>query len=151
MGVAMANQKLNKVKINKVAVVVAAIPYFALGYPWFAFFRDAWFYGGGLTVEQLLEGPSYAVAFGVAIGGALVTSYVLALLMAKTGTRTAVGGMGIAALGWLGFTAAVMATQYTFEARSPGYFGVTAGYPLLALLIMGAILGAWPGRSKHED
>ena len=106
-------------------------------------FRDPWFHGGGLTVEQLQEGPGYAVAFAVAIVSALVTAYILAFLVGSTGEQTAIRGMKIALLVWLGFVCAVMGTQYTFEARSLGYFAVTAGYPLLGLLIMGAIVGKW--------
>ena len=129
--------------VNTKAVLVAAMPYILLGYPWFSIFRDPWFQGGGLTVEQLQQGPSYAVAFTVAIVAALVTAYILALLVSATGARTAMGGMKVALLVWLGFVCAVMGTQYIFEARSPGYFAITAGYPLLGLLIMGAIIGGW--------
>ena len=140
---------MSNLKVNRKAVVVATIPYILLGYPWFSLFRDTWFHGGGLTVERLQQGPSYAVAFAVAICSALVTAYVLAFLIAATGEQTTLRGIKIASLVWLAFVAAVMGTQYTFEARTLGYFGVTAGYPLLGFLIMGAILGGWrrrPGR-----
>ena len=60
-------------------------------------------------------------------------------------------GIKIASLVWLAFVGAVMGTQYTFEARSLGYFGVTAGYPLIGLLIMGAIVGGWRGRPEREE
>lgn len=129
--------------VNIKAVVVAAVPYVLLGYPWFSVFRDPWFHGGGLTVEQLQDGPGYATAFSVAILSAIVTSYVLALLVVRTGKQTPVRGMKIAALVWFAFVGAVMATQHTFEARSLGYFLITAGYPLVGFLIMGAIVGAW--------
>jgi hypothetical protein len=130
-------------KVNIKAVLVAAVPYILLGYPWFSVFRDPWFYGGGLTVEQLQNGPGYVTAFSVAILSAIVMSYVLAFLIVRTGEQTPVRGMKIAALVWLAFVGAVMATQHTFEARSLGYFLVTAGYPLVGFLIMGAIVGAW--------
>ncbi|RMG26795.1 MAG: DUF1761 domain-containing protein [Armatimonadetes bacterium] len=141
--------------VNVTAVIVAAVPYILLGYPWVSMFRDPWFHGGGLTVEKLRNGPGYATAFGVAIVSAIVTSYVLALLVVRTGERTLIRGMKCAALVWLAFVGAVMATQYTFEARSIGYFLVTAGYPLVGFLIMGAIVGAWrrkpgPGRSSEQ-
>lgn len=138
-------------KVKKSAVAVAAVPYILLGYPWFAMFRDTWFHGGGLTVEQLQQGPSYAVAFGVAICSALVTASVLAFLIAATGELTAMRGLKIAALVWLAFICAVLGTQYTFEARSLGYFAVTAGYPLIGLLVMGAILGGWRSPPQTDE
>jgi hypothetical protein len=54
-------------KVNKRTVIVATIPYILVGYPWFSVFRDPWFHGGGLRVEQFQQRPSYAVAFGVAM------------------------------------------------------------------------------------
>ncbi len=144
-------KRLSRNTVNMKAVVVAAIPYVLLGYPWFSMFRGPWFHGGGLTVEQLQQGPGYATAFSVAIISALVTAYVLAFLVARTGKQTAMRGMMIAAFVWLAFVCAVMGTQYTFEARSLGYFAVTAGYPLVGFLIMGAIVGAWRGRVSAEE
>lgn len=133
--------------VNRKAVVVAALPYILLGYPWFRLFRDPWFHGGGLTVEQLQQGPGYAIAFTVAIASALVTAYVLAALLAATGAVTPWRGVRLAFVLWFAFIGVVMGTQHTFEARPLGYFGVTAGYPLVGLLIMGAIVGGWPKRA----
>ena len=133
------------------SVLVAAVPYILLGYPWFSMFRDPWFHGGGLTVEQLRDGPGYLPAFSVAIVSAIVTSYVLAFLVIRTGEQTSIRGMKMAALVWLAFIGAVMATQHTFEARSIEYFLITAGYPLVGLLIMGAILGGWRGKPETES
>ena len=137
--------------VNVKGVLVAAVPYILLGYPWFSVFRDPWFHGGGLTVEQLRNGPGYVTAFSVAILSAIVTSYVLAFLVVRTGEQTSMRGMKLGALVWLAFVGAVMATQQTFEARSVGYFLVTAGYPLVGLLIMGAIVGGWRGKLKTGD
>ena len=135
-------------RINLLAVLVAAVPYVLLGYPWFSVFRDPWFEGGGLTVEQLVNGPSLAVAFTVAIVSSLVMAYVLALLVIRTGEQTAARGMRMGALVWLGFVATLLGTQYVFEARSVAYFFITSGYPLLGLLIMGAVVGGWRRRAE---
>ena len=134
------------VRIPKRAVVVSALPYVLLGYPWFSTFRDTWFHGGGLTVEQLQQGPGYAAAFAVAISSALVTAYVLAFIIEATGAPSLGRGIKVAALVWLAFVAAIQGTQYVFEARPLGYFGVTAGFALVGLLIMGAIQGVWHPR-----
>ena len=51
--------------------------------------------------------------------------------------------MMIGALLCAGLVAAAMATEYAFETRSLQIFAITAGYPLLGGLVMGAIIGAW--------
>ncbi len=142
---------MGKGKINKLAVIVAVIPHILLGYPWFSVFRDTWFHGGGLTVEQLQNGPGYGVAFSIAIAGALVTSYVLAYVIVRTGEVSLAHGVKTALVLWLAFVCAVMGPQYTFEARSLGYFAVTAGYALVGFLIMGAVIGLWPAYSKRME
>lgn len=135
-------------RVSKLGAVVAAIPYILLGWPWFALFRDPWFHGGGLTVEQLETGPGYAVAYSVAIVSSLVMAYVLSLVVVGAGAPSAARGAGVGLAMWLGFIAPLLATQYTFEARSLAYFGITAGYPLVGLLLMGAIVGRWNRRSE---
>lgn len=124
-------------------VVLAMVPYVLLGYPWFSAFRDPWFHGGGLTVEQLRSGPGYATAFSLAIAAGVLTARVLAFLIARLEWTNALGGLRAGGLAWLGFVGPVYATQYTFEARSLAYFGITAGFPLIGFLGMGAILGRW--------
>jgi hypothetical protein len=38
---------------------------------------------------------------------------------------------------------AAFATEYAFEARSIQIFAINAGYPLVGMMVMGAILGVW--------
>ena len=130
-------------KINHTAVIVAAIPYTLLGYPWFAIFRDPWFEGGGLTVEQLMNGPGYPTAFSIAIISSILIAYTLAFFVNRTGEPTVSRSIKIGLLIWAGFILPLLVTQYSFEARSLAYFAITCGYPLIGLLIMGIIIGSW--------
>ncbi len=125
-------------KIPIPTVIVAAIPYVLMGYPWFSIFRDPWFYGGGLTVEQLTKGPGYFEAFSVAVISSVIMASILAFVIISTGEQTVLRGLKIAFLMWLGFISTLLATQYIFEARTLAYFAITAGYPLIGMLIMGA-------------
>jgi hypothetical protein len=133
-------------KVNLFSVIVAALPYILLGYPWFSIFRDPWFEGGGLTVKQLINGPSYLFAFIVAIISGLLMAYSLAIILIRTGKQTIIGGLKSALFIWVGFILPLLASQYTFEARSLEYFAITSGYPLLGLIIMGTIIGAWKNK-----
>ncbi len=74
-------------------------------------------------------------------------AYVLAWLIVHTGQQTVMGGLRLAALVWLGFIAAVIGPMYAFQAFSLLFFAITAGYPLVALLVMGVILGRAMGKT----
>jgi hypothetical protein len=136
-------------RVSRLSIVVAAAPYLAVGAPWFSAFRDPWFEAGGLTERQLQEGPGFAIAYSAATLTSLCMAYVLAVLIVRTGERTAVRGVGMGLLIWCAFIASVTGTQYIFEGRPLIYFCITAGYPLIGLVVMGAILGAWPSKAPE--
>ena len=126
------------------AVGVSAMVGFVLGFLWFSvLFSQLYLDGLGKTAEQLAMGPSTLHASLLQLAGNLAMAYALAWLIAHTGQKTSVGGMRIGALVWCGFIAAVIGPMYAFQAFSFQFFAITAGYPLVALLIMGAILGGW--------
>jgi hypothetical protein len=41
-----------------------------------------------------------------------------------------------------------MGTEFVFEGRSLEIFVITAGYPLVGTLLMGAIVGGWKKKQK---
>jgi hypothetical protein len=60
-----------------------------------------------------------------------------------TGPQTALRGMKVAALLWLGLIFTAISTEYVFEVRPWSLLGINAGFWLLGVTIMGAIVGAW--------
>jgi hypothetical protein len=46
---------------------------------------------------------------------------------------------------WQGFVGTVLATEYMYEAR-PRMFLLNAGYWLISMVMMGAIVGGWKKR-----
>lgn len=137
--------------VNLPAVGVSAIAGFVLGFMWFGvLFRRPYLDGLGKTAEELAKGPSTLQASLLQLAGNLVMAYVLARLILHQGQRTIMGGVGVGALAWLGFVAAVIGPMYAFQAFSFQFFAVTAGYPLVALLIMGAILGWFDAKGPSD-
>jgi hypothetical protein len=133
--------------INLFAVGVSTIASFFIGFVWFTvIFRHPYLAGLGKSAEQLAKGPSTLEASVLQLAGNLVMSFVLARIIVRTGQQTVIGGMQLGVLVWLGFIAAVIGPMYAFQAFSLQFFAITAGYPLVALLVMGAILGGWKGR-----
>jgi hypothetical protein len=129
--------------INYPAVVVAAVVHFILGAVWFWALMDPWLAGIGKTSTDMTREGSPVLAYVIAFGSNLVLAWVLSWAMLVSGYQSVGGGMMMGALLWLGFVATTTATEYVFEARSFETFTINAGYPLVGMLIMGALLGAW--------
>ena len=130
--------------VNILAVIASAIANFALGFVWFTvIFRNPYLEGLGKTADALARGPSVLVASGMQLVGNFVMAYILAWLMQRTGQNTVAGGVWLGLVVWLGFVAAVIGPMYAYQAFPLKFFAISAGYPLVALLLMGTILGAW--------
>lgn len=135
-------------RFNMWAVGVAAITAFIIGGAWFSFLRQPYLDGLGKTQAQLDLGPSLGESMLIQLVGNVVMAFVLAWFIARLGKQASVGtGLRAGLLIWLGFVAAVMAPLYAFQAFSLQFFAISAGYPLLALLVMGAIISGWQRRS----
>jgi Protein of unknown function (DUF1761) len=133
-------------KINIWAVLVAAVVYWMLGAAWFTILSNPWLASIGKTMDQLKqEGVNPGVAYGVAFVCNLIIAYVLGWVVINTGEQTSVRGIMMGALLWAGFVGTTIGTAHIFEARSLEGFVLTAGYPLVGMLLMGAIVGGWKG------
>ena len=134
---------LNGETVNYPAVILAAVAHFVLGAIWFTVLQKPWLASVGKTLGELMREGNATLGYVVAFGANLIIACVLARLMIALGRTTVMAGIALAALLWLGFTATTMGTAFVFEARSLEGFAIIAGYPLVGMLIMGAILGAW--------
>jgi hypothetical protein len=136
--------------VSHIAVIVAASAHWVLGAIWFSVFATPWLAGIGKSRTDLMDRGSPAQDYLVAFVSNLALAWVLAWLIKFTGRPTMARGVGSAALLWLGFVGSTMATEHAFEGRSIETFAITAGYPLVGMLIMGAILGRWRRTSVSE-
>jgi hypothetical protein len=127
-----------------VAVIVAAVLHWLLGAAWFSTLKQQWLVGIGKTSEQILvSGQSAWLPHVVTLIANFTMAYVLGWLILATGPQTVIRGVQVAAVVSLGFVASAFATEYVFEARSLQIFVINAGYPLVGMVIMGVVLGAW--------
>jgi len=132
--------------MNYLAVIVAALAAFALGALWYspALFAKQWMKAHGYSEEKLKEMQKSAnKAYAVSVVCYLVMAAVLSVLMSYTGATTAAQGIRIGFLAWLGFAATLGLTANMFSEKPLSTYLIDAGYQLVYLLIMGAILGAW--------
>lgn len=131
-------------KINIWAVVVAAVLYWLLGAAWFTAMSAPWLTSIGKTMEQLKqEAANPGLAYTVAFLANLVIAYAIGWVTVSTGEQTVMRGVTIGALMWIAFVGSTIGTAYIFEGRSFAGFWLTAGYPLVGMLLMGAIVGGW--------
>jgi hypothetical protein len=134
-----------RVKQNYLAILVAAIACFLFEAGWYSYFMQAWLNGIGRTKEWLMSSAGYnpAVQYGTALLGAAVMATAISCVTQLTGPQTAWRGIKVGALLWLGFEATTWSTEYVFEVRPLSLLGINAGYWLLGMMLMGAIVGAW--------
>jgi len=144
MAVGVPVMQMARVRQNYLANLVAAIACFLLEAGWYSTFYTTWLSGIGRSEDWLRHsGPGIPVQFATALVMAALMATAISCVTQLTGKQTALHGMKIAALLWAGFVLTTWSTEYIFEVRPISLFLVNAGYWLLGMVLMGAIVGAW--------
>ena len=123
------------------AVLVAAAASFVIGGAWYGpLFGRRWMAANGFDADAL-GGRDLRLVFA----GSFVLSLVAAIFLAAFVGPDAGAAFGAAAgaAAGLGWVATFTGIQYLFEMRRPSLFLINAGYSVLTLTVMGAIVGAW--------
>lgn len=135
--------------MNYLGILVAALVYFAVQGVWFTVLRNDWLAGIGKTMDELQRpGTSVVLAYAISFIGALVLAATISGFTQMTGRQTAFRGAWIAILAWIGFILTTWSAEYAFEGRGAKILAVTTGAPLLGMVLMGVILGAWKATPK---
>lgn len=131
---------------DPVAVVVAGSVGFAVGGLWYApfAFGQVWLRYTTVKPEDLQADVALLPTL-LAFGGVVVQAAVLQLTLVAVGARGLPAGLGLAALLWLGFTAAPSLVDALESRRPLVTWLVDAGHRLVAALAMGAVLVLWGG------
>jgi len=135
---------MNDVRHYPLAIIVATLCYFGLGAVWFTMFKEAWLEGIGRTMEQLVaSGVRPGLAYGVALLLTLALALFLSWLIQATGEKTVARGVEVAIILWFCTVFVTFATEYAFETRGVKTLAIVSGYPLIGMVLMGAVLGGW--------
>ena len=120
-------------------VLLAAAVQMVLGSLWYSkvLFAKPWMESIGRKVEDIGKPGPEMVLMAL---GALITAYVLAHFVAFAAAKTVMLGLETGVWAWLGFVLPVTGGIKLFEQRSTTWFAITAGYYLVGLMVMGAIL-----------
>lgn len=135
---------MSYVLINYWAVFAAAVLQMVLGMIWYSppVFGSVWMTAVGKRMDDLNKrgmGARYVAAFLAS----LVTAGVLAYLVSYAGAVTAGQGIKVGFFVWLGFVATRALGGVLWENRSGKWYAITAGYELVAMSLMGALLAVW--------
>ncbi|MEK6155023.1 DUF1761 domain-containing protein [Flavobacteriaceae bacterium 3-367] len=126
--------------INWLSVALATISSFFLGGLWYGpLFGKIWMKEFGFTEEKLKQ-RSVSKTFGVAIVLAFIAALILDMFIGPE-SDTLFGTLAgfFAGLGWV---ATFVGILYVFEMQTLRAYLVNAGYCVVSLTIMGAVLGA---------
>jgi hypothetical protein len=128
--------------LNLLAIIVAALVNMALGALWYSnlLFASTWTrLVGHDPGQEGNPGPGYAIAALASLLSALMLAIIIAALRGTSLVDGIVAGLAVG----VGLVATAMATDYIFHSRPTGLFFINAGYRVVGLAIMGAILGVW--------
>lgn len=139
-------------EINWLAVLVAGLSAFALGGIWYSpkLFGIAWMQDNNLTMEELRKG-NFGKIYGWAAIFSLIASVNLAMFLAPspaecTGVCAHNYGMAMSAVyGALAglWVFCFVAIYGLFERKPWRLILINGGYGIVALALMGAIIGVW--------
>ena len=137
-----------RVRQNFLAILIAAIANFLLEAGWYSYFMQAWLNGIGRTREWLMSAAGYnpALQYGTALVSSALMATAISCVTQLTGRQTWWRGIQVGALLWLGFIVTDLATEYVFQVRPWSLLGIDAGFWLMGMMVMGAIVGAWKKR-----
>jgi hypothetical protein len=128
--------------LNYWAILVSALSTFLIGGIWYSpvAFGKAWMKENGLSEEELKQG-NMAKIFGLAFVLGLISAVNLAMFLG--GEADFMTGAFYGFLAGFGWVATFIGTHYLFERKSFKLFLINAGYSIVALTVMGLIIGAW--------
>ena len=131
-------------ELNYVAILVAAVVYFLLGWAWYsdALFGKPWRKLNGLSGKAVDAKRKNGMA-GLLVTNfitILVTCYILANMLAFLATGSLSESMQVVAWTWLGFSAAVTLPGYLYTGKSVQLFVLDLAYHLIGLLVATAII-----------
>ena len=129
--------------VNYLAVVVATLASMVLGMIWYApfVFGKQWMRLVELTGKDTKDNRGASMV--LMLLGALVASYTMANFIGFVHAQTISDGIRLGVWVGIGFVFTAAMGETIFSQRSPKLLAITAGYQIVNLMMIGAILAAW--------
>lgn len=138
------------VRVNWLAILVAAVADWLLGAVWFTVFASQWRAGLRMApaeLQQYMSHPNFW-PYLIALLCSFLMAYAIARIVAGSTTQGLFRGINAGIL--VGLAAAVaMVTEMVFEIRPMPFVLISAAYPLMGCILMGIIIGIWKPKGAH--
>jgi hypothetical protein len=132
-------------RINHLAVILAAVAFFILGFVWYALlFGSMWSKLANYTPHSTGLNPMVMVATFVLD---LIMAYIIGIALAKAADTTAKDGIQFGLFMSLGLVAAFMLIGYLNTDKPFALWLIDAGYGVVGITLMSAIIGGWKKRA----
>ena len=128
--------------MNWFAILFVVVINQALGFVWYAcLFGKVWMASAGRTPEQVHASNlphivTFIAGFLMAVG--------LSCLIRNQSANTPLKGAKVGLMSWLAFVGPVIAMHYMFLGYGWTTVAIDAFEQLVGMLVMGALLAAWP-------
>jgi hypothetical protein len=132
--------------INYLAVLVAGVVLFMLGGLWYSpvLFAKRWVALQGKTMEEMSAGGgSMPVMYIQAFLCALITAWVLDIVIGFLPLLDLVRALKLAVICWLGFAAVTSYATALFSGKPKALWLIDTSYNLVSFVIAAAILASW--------
>jgi hypothetical protein len=139
-------------QVNYLAVVVSGVVIFVLGGLWYSpvLFARPWTRLMGKTEEEMkayMASPKakseMPLLYGAALVTALVTAWVMAIVVNHFGNPSALRGAEVGTLCWLGFAATTSFATALFSMQPKALWVINSAYNLVSFILAGVILAIW--------
>lgn len=134
-------------ELNWIAVVVAALVYFALGALWYAPFAFGKPWQRALGWDEASQGGGMSgVTYAAPLVFALASSIATAMLARATGSDDVGSGLTLGVVVGVGYVLALTAYEAVFDPTRPSGWTVwmiSGVYHFVAILIVSVIVSAW--------
>ncbi len=131
-------------EINYIAILVAAIASFAVGWAWHGLCGKTWMKLSGMTKEKLKSMKmSPAQSMTIAFVVTLLTAYVVSHFVGLLGISTFGSAAQFAFWAWLGLIGPVQLGVWLWEGKPFGLFLFNGAYQLVNLIVISGIVAVW--------
>jgi len=140
-------------RINHAAVWLLVVVHQLVAFGWYWVLGEQWLNLHARTMTDI-DRTHNPGAYVLAVVAAIITNYVLAWVLNRTNSTTALSGLTTALLCWFGFEFVEYATISvfsSFETNPWPLILIDMGRPLIAFSISGLVLGAWIGKGATAD
>jgi hypothetical protein len=132
--------------VNPIAVLLATVASIAIGFAWYGpLFGKVWAKEQGWSDADMNKQKEKGMgkSYGIMTVGSLLTAFILAQFAQLAGAVMAWDGATVGFWAWLGFAVPLLLGSVLWEGKSWRLYQINAGYQLVTMVVMGAIVAMW--------